>query len=139
MHRLRKHRKRSCLPRDRFASVFCTTCMQANTWALKVSPAPRNKPKFLASYTSSLICPRNMVTSSTIVNSNTRFANERHNRAACVFAGATADTGLATLRKMAIMLHSSTFYILGRSLSRFGSHLEQLKQIGPSNASVSIA
>jgi NAD(P)-dependent dehydrogenase (short-subunit alcohol dehydrogenase family) len=74
-----------------------------------------------------------MVAISTVIASNARFAKEQHRGAVCVFAGATAGIGLETLKKMAVMLNSSTFYILGRTPSRFTSHLEELKMIGPSN------
>jgi NAD(P)-dependent dehydrogenase (short-subunit alcohol dehydrogenase family) len=74
-----------------------------------------------------------MVATSTIVASNARFAKAQHNGCVCVFAGATAGIGLATLKKLAASLHSSTFYILGRSPSRYMGHLNELENIGPSN------
>lgn len=74
-----------------------------------------------------------MVAASTVVDTNARFAKEQHSKAVCVFAGATAGIGMATLKKTAALLHLSTFYILGRSPARYGSLLDQLQQIGPTN------
>ncbi|KAF2018271.1 hypothetical protein BU24DRAFT_479686 [Aaosphaeria arxii CBS 175.79] len=74
-----------------------------------------------------------MVTYSTIVASNAHFAEQHHLGRVCVFAGATAGIGLATLKKIAFMLHESMFYILGRSRSRFSDQLAGLTKINPSN------
>ncbi|KAF2110961.1 hypothetical protein BDV96DRAFT_650565 [Lophiotrema nucula] len=74
-----------------------------------------------------------MVALSTVVDFNASFAEEDHAGSVCVFAGATAGIGLATLKRMATMLHSSSFYILGRSLPKFQHHIDDLKSVGPSN------
>lgn len=79
-----------------------------------------------------------MVATSVVRESNARFAEEQHAHRVCVFIGATAGIGLTTLKKMAALLQTSTFYILGRSPSRVAAHLEQLKKDGPSNEYVYI-
>ena len=72
-----------------------------------------------------------MVHLASVRERNQLFADERHEGLVCVFAGATSGIGLATLEKMAAMLHDSTFYILGRV--SFQKELKDLKKIGPSN------
>jgi NADP-dependent 3-hydroxy acid dehydrogenase YdfG len=74
-----------------------------------------------------------MVIATTIIESNTHFASQGHTRLTCVFAGATAGIVFATLERMTTMLQSSTFYILGRSPSRYASKLQQLRELAPSN------
>jgi NADP-dependent 3-hydroxy acid dehydrogenase YdfG len=79
-----------------------------------------------------------MVTTPAVIQNNARFAKEQHTDAVCVFAGATKGIGLATLKKLAAMLYSSTFYVLGRSPSGYANLLDQLKQAGPSNSYIFI-
>jgi len=79
-----------------------------------------------------------MVAASTILQSNARFAKEQHSGAVCVFAGATAGIGMATLKKLAQLLQSSTFYIIARSPSRHVGLLNQIREIGPSNVYIFI-
>lgn len=74
-----------------------------------------------------------MVNISEIRKSNASFAAKNHSGLVCVFAGATAGIGSATLRKMVCLLHSSTFYVLGRDPSRYKVKLDELKDIGPTN------
>lgn len=79
-----------------------------------------------------------MVNISKIRKSNASFAAQGHSGLVCVFAGATAGIGAATLREMVGLLHSSTFYILGRDPSRYGDKLDELKKIDPTNSIVFI-
>lgn len=72
-----------------------------------------------------------MVKLADIVASNSRFASEHHEGRVCVFAGATSGIGLGTLRRLATMIYSSTFYILGRSESKFTGELEKLEASAP--------
>ncbi len=74
-----------------------------------------------------------MVTITEIRKSNASFAAQGHSNFVCVFAGATAGIGAATLREMVGLLHSSTFYILGRNPSRYQEKLDELRKINPSN------
>ncbi|KAH8646021.1 hypothetical protein BGZ60DRAFT_438356 [Tricladium varicosporioides] len=73
-----------------------------------------------------------MIKITTIIESNERFASQQHEGLVCVFIGATSGIGMGTLRKMATMLYSSTFYVLGRSESRFQKELDQLRERSPS-------
>lgn len=50
----------------------------------------------------------------------------------CVFAGATSGIGASTLEKMVQKLQKSTFYVLGRSASRFASQRAKLESLNPS-------
>lgn len=73
-----------------------------------------------------------MVKVDSVIEINERFASERHERIVCVFAGATSGIGMGTLQRLATMLYSSTFYVLGRSESRFQGRLEKLREESPS-------
>ncbi|KAI1255151.1 hypothetical protein MGN70_003215 [Eutypa lata] len=79
-----------------------------------------------------------MVKTAEVVAANSRFASEHHEGRVCVFAGATSGIGLGTLRRLATMLYSSKFYILGRSESKFRSELERLKKSAPTSKFVVI-
>ncbi|KAK7697591.1 hypothetical protein SLS64_013410 [Diaporthe eres] len=68
-----------------------------------------------------------MVGATEIAESNVAYTHEQHSGLVCVFAGATAGIGRATLERLATMLHSSTFYILGRNKERHASWLDQLR------------
>lgn len=74
-----------------------------------------------------------MVGATAIVESNLVYAQEQHGGLVCVFAGATAGIGRATLERLATMLRSSTFYILGRNKQRHAPWLEQLGAISSSS------
>lgn len=50
----------------------------------------------------------------------------------CVFAGATSGIGASTLSKLIVMLDSPTFYIIGRSNTRFASQQAKLENLNPS-------
>jgi len=50
----------------------------------------------------------------------------------CVFAGATSGIGASTLERMATMLHSPTFYVIGRSATRFVAQHTKLATLNPS-------
>jgi NADP-dependent 3-hydroxy acid dehydrogenase YdfG len=64
--------------------------------------------------------------------SNERFANENHEDGlVCVFAGATSGIGSSTLERMASMLPSATFYVIGRSASHFASQRAKLQTLNP--------
>ncbi|TGO77067.1 hypothetical protein BELL_0124g00050 [Botrytis elliptica] len=49
----------------------------------------------------------------------------------CVFAGATSNIGASTLEALAEMLQSPTFYVLGRSATRFATQREKLLSLNP--------
>ena len=70
---------------------------------------------------------------SAITQANARFAsdNEQNTGLVCVFSGATSGIGAGTLEKMAVMLRSPTFYILGRSSARFASQRAKLESLNP--------
>jgi NADP-dependent 3-hydroxy acid dehydrogenase YdfG len=74
-----------------------------------------------------------MVATISVKESNTRFAAQQHKGLVCVFAGATSGIGLGTLERMVTMLYSSTFYVLGRSPSRYASQLDQLRKLSATN------
>jgi NADP-dependent 3-hydroxy acid dehydrogenase YdfG len=74
-----------------------------------------------------------MVVISEIRRRNASYASQGHRGLVCVFAGATAGIGAATLREMVGLLHSSTFYVLGRDPHRYQDKLDELKKLGPSN------
>ncbi|PVH95204.1 hypothetical protein DM02DRAFT_691233 [Periconia macrospinosa] len=74
-----------------------------------------------------------MVAISDIRKSNESYAARDHSGLTCVFAGATAGIGAATLKEMVGLLRSSTFYILGRQPERYKHRLDELKTIGPTN------
>lgn len=79
-----------------------------------------------------------MVGAVAIAESNLAYAQEQHSSLVCVFAGATAGIGRATLERLATMLHSSTFYILGRNKQRHAAWLDQLGATAPSSKFVYI-
>lgn len=73
-----------------------------------------------------------MVRLATIVESNRLFAKENAEhgeRLVCVFAGATSNTGAATVEQLAPLLPASIFYILGRSASRFQIQRAKLESL----------
>jgi hypothetical protein len=82
------------------------------------------------------ICPtilRAMVGFDEIQQSNAAFALQNHAGMVCVFAGATAGIGLATLTEVVGMVKSSTFYVLGRNAARYQDKIEALRKRGPTN------
>lgn len=68
-----------------------------------------------------------MVGATEIAKNNVAYTDEQHSGLVCVFAGATAGIGRATLERLATMVHSSTFYILGRNKQRHAAWIDQLK------------
>lgn len=54
-----------------------------------------------------------------VKQSNAQFAAHKHPGKVAVFIGATNGIGKATLEVMASLLHTPTFYVVGRSASRF--------------------
>ncbi|KAL1606140.1 hypothetical protein SLS60_003541 [Paraconiothyrium brasiliense] len=68
-----------------------------------------------------------------IRRSNARYAARDHHGLVCVFAGATAGIGAATLREMVGLLRSSTFYVLGRHPHRYQDKLNELETINSTN------
>ncbi|KAM0802944.1 hypothetical protein BDR22DRAFT_929586 [Usnea florida] len=50
----------------------------------------------------------------------------------CVFVGATSGIGANTLKTMVHKLQKSTFYVLGRSASRFANQCAKLNSLNPS-------
>lgn len=79
-----------------------------------------------------------MVAISDIRLHNASVAAEGRHGIVCVFAGATAGIGAATLRELVGSLQSSTFYILGRNPSRFSNTLDELLNVNPTNTIVFI-
>lgn len=63
---------------------------------------------------------------------NERFAKENNADLVCVFAGATSGSGAGALEAMVGMLHTSTFYIIGRSAAQFASQRKKLEKLNPS-------
>ncbi|KAK7946911.1 uncharacterized protein PG986_011232 [Apiospora aurea] len=74
-----------------------------------------------------------MVNIRDVVASNARFARAQHEGSVCVFAGATSGIGNSTMPRLATMMQSSTFYILGRSEARFVSQMDELRVSAPTN------
>lgn len=74
-----------------------------------------------------------MVAIKRIVQKIEQYAAGDHQGLVAVFAGATAGTGSATLRRTARMLRSSTFYIIGRNESQHYVLIDELKASAPSN------
>ncbi|CAI6341283.1 unnamed protein product [Periconia digitata] len=74
-----------------------------------------------------------MVIITDIRSSNAAYAAKGRHGLVCVFAGATAGIGAATLREMVGMLRSSTFYVLGRDPHRYQDKLDELKKIDTTN------
>lgn len=75
----------------------------------------------------SLLFDVKMVGATEIAENNVAYTNEQHTGLVCVFAGATAGIGRATLERLATMVHSSTFYILGRNKQRHAAWLDHLR------------
>jgi NADP-dependent 3-hydroxy acid dehydrogenase YdfG len=50
-----------------------------------------------------------------------------------VLSGATGGIGAGTLTRMVQNLHDSTFYVLGRSETKFASQKAELMKLNPSN------
>lgn len=75
-----------------------------------------------------------MVKLSTITEANARFATNAVNNVGlvCVFAGATSGIGAATIERLAVMLPNATFYVLGRSASRFAGQRAMLESLNSS-------
>jgi NADP-dependent 3-hydroxy acid dehydrogenase YdfG len=73
-----------------------------------------------------------MAKATTIRQCNARFASEHHAGLVCVFAGATGGIGASTLERMALMLHTLTFFVLGRSAARLASQRTKLESLNPS-------
>jgi NADP-dependent 3-hydroxy acid dehydrogenase YdfG len=73
-----------------------------------------------------------MVGITAVRKSNAQYAANGQSGLIAVFAGATAGIGYATLQATATLLKNSTFYILGRSRSRFQVKLDHLQNIAPS-------
>ena len=72
-----------------------------------------------------------MVKFNTILQANAAFAkdNSQNTDLVCVFAGATSGSGAGTIERMAAMLQGSTFYVLGRSASRFAVQRKTLETL----------
>ena len=68
----------------------------------------------------------------TAVRQYIEFDKEQDVGLVCVFVGATSGIGAATLETMVQKLQESTFYVLGRSASRFTSQRARLESLGPS-------
>ncbi|TGO60050.1 hypothetical protein BOTNAR_0152g00220 [Botryotinia narcissicola] len=68
-----------------------------------------------------------------IYQANTSFGENNDNPQGliCVFAGATSNIGASTLEALAEMLQSPTFYVLGRSATRFATQREKLLSLNP--------
>lgn len=79
-----------------------------------------------------------MVQIATVRELNARFTKEQHTGVVCVFVGATAGIGFATLETMIQMFADSTFYVLGRSAAKFKSQQSAFQRLGPSNKIVFI-
>lgn len=65
----------------------------------------------------------------TIKQYNAQFASQNHENLVCVFAGATSGIGASTLQKMVSILGASTFYVLGRSKTRFADQRAELQNL----------
>ncbi|KAF1980096.1 hypothetical protein BU23DRAFT_562519 [Bimuria novae-zelandiae CBS 107.79] len=74
-----------------------------------------------------------MVEISEVRRGNAGYAAQDHLGFVCVFAGATAGIGAATLKEMVVLLRSSTFFVLGREPHRYQDQLDELRTIGPTN------
>ncbi|KAK0725886.1 hypothetical protein B0H67DRAFT_571808 [Lasiosphaeris hirsuta] len=75
-----------------------------------------------------------MVKVQTIAQGNKAFANERNAGLVFVFAGATSGIGSSTLERLASMVESATFHIIGRSASRFVAQHTRLSSLNPNLA-----
>lgn len=77
-----------------------------------------------------------MVKLPSVKQSNGAFAADRAKSSGlvCVFAGATSGIGASTLEvTFSMLLHDSTFYILGRSAKKFESQRLKLAALNPSS------
>ena len=75
-----------------------------------------------------------MVSLSTVLAYNTHATISPPTHLTCVSIGATAGIGLATLHRLASIVRSSTFHILGRSATRFdAAQREQLESLDRGN------
>jgi NADP-dependent 3-hydroxy acid dehydrogenase YdfG len=77
-----------------------------------------------------------MVKLTAVKHHNERFAQDRAGNAhtqglICVFAGATSNLGAGTLEQLATMLQDSTFYVLGRSETKFKAQSRSLQSLNP--------
>ncbi|PMD32008.1 hypothetical protein L207DRAFT_640332 [Hyaloscypha variabilis F] len=72
-----------------------------------------------------------MVKIEAIREANLQFASQDESGLICVFAGATSGIGLSTLLRLSTMLHSPTFYIIGRSASAFSPHHSKILSLNP--------
>ena len=68
----------------------------------------------------------------TAVRQYIEFNQEQDVGLVCVFVGATSGIGAGTLEKMVQKLQESTFYVLGRSASRFANQRAKLESLNPS-------
>ena len=68
----------------------------------------------------------------TAVRQYIEFDKEQDIGLVCVFVGATNGIGASTLETMVQKLQNSTFYVLGRSASRFTTQRAKLESLGPS-------
>ena len=68
----------------------------------------------------------------TAIRQYIEFNKEQDVGLVCVFAGATSGIGAGTLEAMVQKLQKSTFYVLGRSASRFANQRVRLESLGPS-------
>lgn len=73
-----------------------------------------------------------MVKTTEIRQCNEKFAKKNNADLVCVFAGATSGSGAGALEAMVGMLHTSTFYIIGRSAAQFASQRKKLEKLNPS-------
>jgi len=73
-----------------------------------------------------------MVSISVVKQSNATFAKQHAESLVVVLAGATSNLGAGTLEQLATMLYASTFYVLGRSATRFTTQRETLQKLNPS-------
>ena len=68
----------------------------------------------------------------TAVRQYIEFNKEQDVGLVCVFVGATSGIGAGTLETMVQKLRKSTFYVLGRSASRFTNQRAKLESLSPS-------
>lgn len=68
----------------------------------------------------------------TAVKQYIEFNKEQDAGLVCVFVGATSGIGASTLETMVQKLLKSTFYVLGRSASRFANQRAKLDSLSPS-------
>ncbi|KFY41429.1 hypothetical protein V494_03007 [Pseudogymnoascus sp. VKM F-4513 (FW-928)] len=72
-----------------------------------------------------------MVNITEIRRCNERFSAENNADLVCVFAGATSGSGAGALEATVRILHTSTFYIIGRSATQFASQRKKLEKLSP--------